>query len=164
MRCAVQRSSNTGDCGDSPCPLASKWPSATLGTGRSVAGSSSSTAPRIGASGATQPTASPIPKRAATWCSRWPTCGTKRRRTRPCSTSRHCASVATTGGTQRTGRGAGSGGEWPGLLRQGQLPLPWPPGGVSMAMDLYRILMEAGQLSPPDIQLPIPQSAYEYVA
>ena len=31
------------------------------------------------------------------------------------------------------------------LLRQGQLPLPWPPA-VSMAMELYQLLIEAGQL------------------
>ena len=49
------------------------------------------------------------------------------------------------------------------LLRQGQLPLPWPPA-VSMAMELYQALIEAGQLSPPEIQLPIPRSVYEYVA
>ena len=49
------------------------------------------------------------------------------------------------------------------LLRQGQLPLPWPPA-VSMAMELYQTLIEAGQLSPPEFQLAIPRSAYEYVA
>ena len=49
------------------------------------------------------------------------------------------------------------------LLRSGQLPLPWPPA-VSMAMELYQALIEAGQLSPPEFQLPIPRSAYEYVA
>ena len=49
------------------------------------------------------------------------------------------------------------------LLRQGQLPLPWPPA-VSMAMELYQLLIEAGQLKPPEFQLPIPRSAYEYVA
>ena len=49
------------------------------------------------------------------------------------------------------------------LLRQGQLPLPWPPA-VSMAMELYQALIKAGQLSPPEVQLPIPRFAYEYVA
>ena len=49
------------------------------------------------------------------------------------------------------------------LLRQGQLPLLWPPA-VSMAMELYQLLIEAGQLKPPEFQLPIPRSAYEYVA
>ena len=49
------------------------------------------------------------------------------------------------------------------LLRQGQLPLPWPPA-VSLAMELYQLLIEAGQLSPPEFQLAIPRSAYEYVA
>ena len=49
------------------------------------------------------------------------------------------------------------------LLRSGQLPLPWPPA-VSVAMELYQALIEAGQLSPPEFQLPIPRSAYEYVA
>ena len=49
------------------------------------------------------------------------------------------------------------------LLRQGQLPLPWPPA-VSMVMELYQLLIEAGQLKPPEFQLPIPRSAYEYVA
>ena len=49
------------------------------------------------------------------------------------------------------------------LLRQGQLPLPWPPA-VSLAMELYQALIEAGQLSPPEFQLAIPRSAYEYVA
>ena len=48
------------------------------------------------------------------------------------------------------------------LLRQGQLPLPWPPA-VSMAMELYQALIEAGQLSPPEFQLAIPRYAYEYV-
>ena len=49
------------------------------------------------------------------------------------------------------------------LLRQGQLPLPWPPG-VSLAMEVYQLLLDAGQLNPPEIQLPIPRDAYEYVA
>ena len=49
------------------------------------------------------------------------------------------------------------------LLRQGQLPLPWPPA-VSLAMELYQALIEAGQLKPPEVQLAIPRSAYEYVA
>jgi hypothetical protein len=31
-------------------------------------------------------------------------------------------------------------------------------------MELYQALIEAGQLSPPEFQLPIPRSAYEYVA
>ena len=49
------------------------------------------------------------------------------------------------------------------LLRQGQLPLPWPPG-VSMAMDLYQLLIDAGQLTAPEYQMGIPRAAYEYVA
>ena len=49
------------------------------------------------------------------------------------------------------------------LLQAGQLPLPWPPG-VSRAMELYQLLIEAEQLSPPVAQLPIPPTAYEYVA
>ena len=49
------------------------------------------------------------------------------------------------------------------LLRSGQLPLPWPPG-VSMAMEMYQMLVEAGQIRPPAAQLPIPHAAYEYVA
>ena len=49
------------------------------------------------------------------------------------------------------------------LLRQGQLPLPWPPA-VSLAMEVYQLLVEAGQLRPLEIQLTIPRSAYEYVA
>ena len=42
-------------------------------------------------------------------------------------------------------------------------PLPWPPG-VSVAMDLYALLVQTGQLTPPEIQLTIPRNAYEYVA
>ena len=50
------------------------------------------------------------------------------------------------------------------LLRQGQLPLPWPPA-ASMAMELYQLLIDTGQLTPPpEMQLKIPRSAYEYVA
>ena len=49
------------------------------------------------------------------------------------------------------------------LLQAGQLPLPWPPA-VSMAMELYELLIEAGQIASPVVQLPIPRSAYEYVA
>ena len=49
------------------------------------------------------------------------------------------------------------------LLRQGQLPLPWPPD-VSLAMEVYQLLVDAGQLSPPVVQLAIPRAAYEYVA
>ena len=49
------------------------------------------------------------------------------------------------------------------LLRSGQLPLPWPPA-VSMAMELYQLLIEAGELAPAETQLKIPRSAYEYVA
>ena len=49
------------------------------------------------------------------------------------------------------------------LLQAGQLPLPWPPT-VSMATELYQLLIEAGQIAPPVVQLPIPRSAYEYVA
>ena len=49
------------------------------------------------------------------------------------------------------------------LLRSGQLPLPWPPG-VSMATEIYQLLLDAGQLSLPEYQLPIPREAYEYVA
>ena len=49
------------------------------------------------------------------------------------------------------------------LLQAGQLPLPWPPG-VSMAADLYQLPIDAGQLTPPVVQLPIPRAAYEYVA
>ena len=48
------------------------------------------------------------------------------------------------------------------LLRSGQLPLSWP-AAVSMAMELYELLIHAGQLTPPEIQLPIPRSAYGYV-
>ena len=49
------------------------------------------------------------------------------------------------------------------LLRSGQLPLPWPPA-VSVAMEIYELLIETGQLSPPVYQLAIPRDAYEYVA
>ena len=49
------------------------------------------------------------------------------------------------------------------LLRSGQLPLPWPPT-VSMAMEIYQVLIAAGQLTPVEFQLAIPSSAYEYVA
>ena len=49
------------------------------------------------------------------------------------------------------------------LLQAGQLPLPWPPG-VSMAAELYQLLIDAGQLAAPVVQLPIPRAAYEYVA
>ena len=49
------------------------------------------------------------------------------------------------------------------LLQAGQLPLPWPPG-VCLAADLYRVLIEAGQLTPPEYQLAIPRAAYENVA
>ena len=50
-----------------------------------------------------------------------------------------------------------------GLLRAGQLPLPWPPG-VSAAMDLYALLVQAGQIAPPVVQLAIPREAWEHVA
>ena len=50
-----------------------------------------------------------------------------------------------------------------GLLRAGQLPLPWPPG-VSAAMDLYTLLVRAGQIAPPVVQLAIPREAWEHVA
>ena len=46
------------------------------------------------------------------------------------------------------------------LLRNGQLPLP----GVSKAMDLYALLVQAGQIAPPAVQLTIPRNIYEYVA
>ena len=49
------------------------------------------------------------------------------------------------------------------VLRSGQLPLPWPPG-VSAAMDLYALLVQTGRITPPEVQLEIPISAYEYVA
>ena len=49
------------------------------------------------------------------------------------------------------------------LLRSGQLPLPWP-AGVSMATEIYLMLIDSGQLVPPVVQIPIPPTAYEYVA
>ena len=49
------------------------------------------------------------------------------------------------------------------LLQAGQLPLPWPPG-VSMATEIYLMLIASGQLVPPVVQIPIPPTAYEYVA
>ena len=51
------------------------------------------------------------------------------------------------------------------VLRAGQLPLPFPEA-VSIAMELYLLLVKAGQLTPPEsgYQLSIPRSAYEYVA
>ena len=49
------------------------------------------------------------------------------------------------------------------MLQAGQLPLPWP-ASVSMAVELYQLLIDAGQLTPPQIQLPIPREAYEYAA
>ena len=48
-------------------------------------------------------------------------------------------------------------------LRAGQLPLPWPPG-VCMATELYQLLIDAGQLRLPEVQLRIPRGAYEWVA
>ncbi len=48
-------------------------------------------------------------------------------------------------------------------LRAGQLPLALPPD-VSVAMDVYQELVEAGELRPPEIQLPIPREAYQQVA
>ena len=51
------------------------------------------------------------------------------------------------------------------VLRAGQLPLPLPEA-VSIAMELYQLLVKVGQLTPPtenDYQLSIPRSAYEYV-
>ena len=50
------------------------------------------------------------------------------------------------------------------VLRAGQLPLPLPEA-VSIAMELYQLLVKAGQLTPPQCsyQLSIPNSAYEYV-
>ena len=48
------------------------------------------------------------------------------------------------------------------LLRAGHLPSPWPPG-VCMVIDLYRVLIEVGQLTPPEFQLAIPRAAYENV-
>ena len=51
------------------------------------------------------------------------------------------------------------------VLRAGQLPLPFPEA-VSIAMELYQLLVKAGQLTPPaesDYQLSIPRSAYEYI-
>ena len=49
------------------------------------------------------------------------------------------------------------------LLRSGQLPLPLPPA-TSMAMEIYQLLIDVGQITPPVVQLPIPREAYEYVA
>ena len=49
------------------------------------------------------------------------------------------------------------------LLQAGQLPLPWPPG-VSMATEIYQMLIDSGQIAMPAVQLPIPRTAYEYVA
>ena len=52
------------------------------------------------------------------------------------------------------------------VLLAGQLPLPFP-AAVSIAMELYQVLVEAGQITPPtysNIQLSIPRSAYEYIA
>ena len=49
------------------------------------------------------------------------------------------------------------------LLRAGQLPLPWPPT-LPAAMDLYALLVQAGQITPPVVQLAIPRDAYEHVA
>ena len=49
------------------------------------------------------------------------------------------------------------------LLRAGQLPLPWP-AGVSMATEIYLMLIASGQLVPPVVQIPIPPTAYECVA
>ena len=49
------------------------------------------------------------------------------------------------------------------LLRSGQLPLPWPPS-VSMATEIYQMLIDSGQIATPAVQLPIPRAAYEYVA
>lgn len=33
-----------------------------------------------------------------------------------------------------------------------------------MAMEIYQLLIDAGQIAPPAVQLPIPRTAYEYVA
>ena len=41
--------------------------------------------------------------------------------------------------------------------------LPWPPA-ASLARELYQLLVEAGQIASPEVQLAIPRSAYEYVA
>ena len=49
------------------------------------------------------------------------------------------------------------------LLQAGQLPLPWPPD-ISMAMEICQLLIDAGQLTPPAVQLAVPRTAYEYVA
>ena len=49
------------------------------------------------------------------------------------------------------------------LLQAGQLPLPWPPG-VSMATESYQLLIDSGQIATPVVQLPIPRTAYEFVA
>ena len=50
-------------------------------------------------------------------------------------------------------------------LRAGQLPLPLSVE-ASLAMEMYQLLVKAGQLTPPEsgYQLSIPRSAYEYVA
>ena len=50
-------------------------------------------------------------------------------------------------------------------LRAGQLPLRMSVE-ASLAMELYQLLVKAGQLTPPEsgYQLSIPRSAYEYVA
>ena len=51
------------------------------------------------------------------------------------------------------------------VLRAGQLPLPLSVE-ASLAMELYQLLVKAGQLTPPEsgYQLSIPNSTYEYVA
>lgn len=38
------------------------------------------------------------------------------------------------------------------------------PPAASLAMEVYQLLVDAGHLKPPQIQLVMPRSAYEYVA
>ena len=51
------------------------------------------------------------------------------------------------------------------LLRAGQLPLPLPPE-ASLAMAIYQLLLETGQVTAPpdfDYQIAIPVGAYQWV-
>ena len=109
-------------------------------------------------------TASLTLKPAATWSLLWPMCGTRRRRTRRCLNlaclCQRCHNRWDAVDPKRMSRIRSRVAR---LLRSGQLPLPWPPG-VSMAMEIYQLLIETGQLTPPEYQLPIPREAYEYVA
>ena len=139
------------------------WPGATRLTGRSAAGSSSSTGRRTGASGARAVNKEPHPVTGSavvlTLARVWdkaPENSSLLNLAALCQRCRNRWNAADRAQSRMRRRLAN-------VLRAGQLPLPWPPG-VSAAMDLYALLVQAGQIAPPVIQMAIPREAWEYVA